>query len=71
MPSFVAEQRFHPDSVEVTPLADWDCEAQNAVRELLHQHVLKTGSRLGRRLVENWPETLQHILRVAPRSTVA
>ena len=69
--SFVAEQRFHPDSVEVTPLADWDCEAQNAVRELLHQHVLKTGSRLGRRLVENWPETLQHILRVAPRSTVA
>jgi glutamate synthase (ferredoxin) len=63
----LAEQRFHPDFVEVTPLADWDSEAQTAVRELLHQHVLKTGSRLGQRLIENWPETLQQVLRVAPR----
>jgi glutamate synthase (NADPH/NADH) large chain len=68
--SFVAEQRFHPDFVEVTPLADWDCEEQTVVRELLHQHVLKTGSRLGQRLVENWPKTLQQVLRVAPRGAI-
>ena len=68
--SFVAEQRFHPDFVEVTPLADWDCEAQSAVRELLHQHVLRTGSRLGHWLLENWPETLQQMLRVAPRGAM-
>lgn len=68
--SFVAEQKFHPDFVEVTPLADFDCAEQTAVRELLHQHVLKTGSRLGQRLVENWPKTLQQVLRVAPRGAM-
>ena len=68
--SFVAEQKFHPDFVEVTPLADWDCEEQTAVRELLHQHVPKTGSRLGQRLIQDWPKTLQQILRVGPRSAI-
>ena len=68
--SFVAEQRFHPDFVEVTPLADSDCDEQTAVRELLQQHVSKTGGRLGQRLVENWPKTLQQALRVAPRGAI-
>ncbi len=46
-------------------------QRRSAVRELLHQHVHKTGSRLGQRLVENWPKTLQQVLRVAPRGGMA
>ena len=65
--SFVIEQMFHPDFVAVTPLTDRDCEEQATVRELLHQHVLKTGSRLGQRLIESWPKTLQQFLRIAQR----
>jgi len=69
--SFAAEQKYHPEFVEVTPLAACDGEEQTVVRELLHQHLLKTGSRLGQRLLANWPGTLQQLLRVAPRSDVA
>ncbi len=67
---FVTEQRWHPDFVEVIPLADWDREEQTAVSELLRQHVLKTGSRLGQRLVENWSKTLQQVVRVAPKGAM-
>ena len=64
--SFTAEQKFHPEFVETTALAQCEDEEQTSVRNLLRQHVLKTGSQLGQRLAANWPETLQQFLRVAP-----
>ena len=45
--SFVAEQKFHPEFVETKPLDECACKEQAALRELLHQHVRKTGSRAG------------------------
>ena len=69
--SFVAGKKFHPEFVQVSALTFCDYQSQNAVRELLQQHVAKTASRLGRRLLENWPDTLQCLLRVAPRQDTA
>jgi glutamate synthase (NADPH/NADH) large chain len=65
---FRAEQKFHPEFVEASSLIDCDCEEQTSVRELLHQHVLKTGSRVGQQVFEIWPEARAQILRVAPKS---
>ena len=44
---FKNEQKFHPEFVEPKALDECSWEEQSAVRELLHQHVAKTGSRLG------------------------
>ncbi len=64
---FASEQKFHPEFVETELLSNCECNEQALVHDLLHQHVLKTGSRLGRELLENWPETLSQMLRVAPK----
>jgi glutamate synthase (ferredoxin) len=66
--SFAAEQRFHPEFVEITPLDECDYKEQVLVRELLQQHILKTGSHLGEGLFARWPETLSRMLRVAPKN---
>ncbi len=64
---FVARKMFHPEFVEVTALAECGAAEQTFVRELLQQHVVLTKSSLGGSLVENWRETVQHLLRVAPK----
>ncbi len=69
--SFRTEQKFHPEFVETKLLAECDCQEQTSVRDLLQQHVLKTGSCLGQQVFENWPEARGRILRVAPKSGTA
>ena len=69
--SFRTGQKFHPEFVEAKLLDECACKEQDALRELLHQHARKTGSRLGGQLTENWPQTLQQMLRVAPKVEVA
>jgi len=64
---FASEQRFHPAFVETDLLGDCECNAQVLVHDLLHRHVLKTGSRLGQKLLEHWPETSMRMLRVSPK----
>jgi len=66
--TFTAERKFHSDFVETKALADCDSEQQIFVRELLHHHVIKTESRLGKGLLASWGETLRHTYRVAPTS---
>ncbi len=66
--SFESAQKFHPEFVETELLDDCECNEQALVHDLLHRHVLKTGSRLGQELIGNWPETLTKMLRVAPKS---
>ena len=68
---FAAEGKFHPEFVAPSALADCDYPQQTLVRELLQQHVLKTGSQRGRRLVSNWPQTLRQMLCVAPKNAAA
>ena len=65
---FLAEQKFHPEFVDAKALADCDWEEQTAVRELLYQHTMKTGSRVGQQLVSDWPKSRRLIVRVAPKS---
>ncbi len=67
---FETQQKFHPEFVETELLDNCDDNEQAVVRELLQQHVLKTGSRLGQELFERWPETLSQILRVSPKGGV-
>jgi len=64
---FVGHRMFHPEFVEASPLADWSAGEQSSVRDLLQQHVMKTESSRGSVLLAEWPETLQHIVRIAPR----
>ena len=68
--SFQTEQQFHPEFVDTEVLNDRDYKEQTLVCELLQLHVCKTRSRLGQKLFERWPETLQHMLRVAPKIAV-
>jgi len=65
---FAGKAMFHPDFVEVVALADCEAAEQASVRELLRRHVLMTDSSLGRLLLEDWPQTSQRILRVAPKA---
>ena len=69
--TFVTEQKLHREFVETKPLEDCTSKEQAAVRDLLQQHVLKTGTRLGERLLDSWQQTLQQILRVTPRVEAA
>ncbi len=69
--SFVAEQKFHSEFVEVKALVDCVSSEQDLVRELLQQHVSKTGSRLGERLVENWQDLVSQIVCVTPKTVTA
>ncbi len=67
--SFVAERKFHPEFVETKSLAECDGEEQNSAHELLQQHVIKTGSRLGHQLVANWSQTIQQMLVIAAQGS--
>ncbi len=69
--SFQSTGKFHPEFVDVTPLADADEDEQSFVRELLHHHVMKTGSRTGQMLVASWARCFRQILRVAPKSSLS
>ncbi len=69
--SFRSEEKYHPEFVEASSLSDGDYEEQAMVRELLQHHVMKTGSRLGHRLLGSWPKTLPQLVRVAPRASAA
>jgi glutamate synthase (ferredoxin) len=64
---FVRRTMFHPEFVEVARLAECGTAAQASVRDLLRQHIVLTGSALGRPLLEDWQQTSQHLLRVAPK----
>jgi len=66
--SFVAERKFHPEFVETRPLAECDFEEQTAVRELLYQHAIKTGSRIGQQLAGDWPKTRRQIVGIRAKN---
>jgi glutamate synthase (NADPH/NADH) large chain len=69
--TFESERRFHPEFVATDLLDDCSYQEQALVRDLLQQHIGKTGSRIGQELFERWPETLGQILRVAPKGSGA
>ncbi|MGA8876632.1 MAG: glutamate synthase large subunit, partial [Candidatus Korobacteraceae bacterium] len=69
--SFVAEQKFHREFVETKALTDCVGSEQESVRELLQQHVSKTGSRLGQRLVDRWQDVLSQMVCVTPKTAAA
>jgi glutamate synthase domain-containing protein 3 len=52
-------------------LDDCGYNEQVLVRNLIQQHLRKTGSRLGQQLFERWPKTLTQILSVAPKGGAA
>jgi len=69
--SFVGEQKFHHEFVETKALVDCVGSEQESVRELLQQHVSKTGSQLGRRLVERWHDVPAQMVCVTPKTATA
>jgi len=69
--SFVDEQKFHPEFVETKALADCVSSEREAVRELIQQHVDKTGSRSGQQLANRWQEVLAQMVCVAPKTAAA
>jgi glutamate synthase (ferredoxin) len=69
--TFEAGHKFHPEFVETDLLDDCGYKEQALVRDLLQQHIRKTGSRVGQQLFETWPETLGQMFRVAPKGSGA
>ena len=61
------DQRYHPDFIELTLLDDCEHREQVAVRSLLEHHIVKTASKLAKRLHQGWPVTLKQTLRVTPK----
>ena len=58
-------RRCNRDMVDLDPLvADEDV---SLVHELLARHVLLTGSAVGRRVLDRWPDVLSQFVVVAPR----
>jgi glutamate synthase (NADPH/NADH) large chain len=68
--TFVDEQKYHSEFVEVELLDDCEYQEQVAVRTLLEQHIIKTTSKLAKRLYQGWPITLQQTLRIKPKAGV-
>jgi len=64
---FIVRKMYHPEFVEVMALASCNSAEQAFVQELLRQHVVMTESSLGNALFNHWQQTLQHLLRVAPK----
>lgn len=65
---FVSKQKFHPEFVECRSLSECDVDEQKFVRELLQQHIAKTGSRLGQGLPERWHAAVSQFQRVGPKT---
>lgn len=65
--SFVEQQKYHSEFVEVELLDDCDYKDQAVVRSLLEQHIVKTTSKLAKRLFQGWPITLQQTLKIKPK----
>jgi glutamate synthase (NADPH/NADH) large chain len=64
---FVEEQKYHPDFVSLELLDDCAYKDQALVRSLLEQHIVKTASKLAKRLYQGWPVTLQQMVKVIPK----
>ena len=65
--TFEVEEKFHAEFLQIVALAVCAAEEQTVVRELLHEHVCKTGSPLGQQLLKDWTLTCAQILRAAPK----
>jgi glutamate synthase domain-containing protein 2/glutamate synthase domain-containing protein 1/glutamate synthase domain-containing protein 3 len=60
-----AEKRCNPASVALEPVLEGETDAQ-LLFALIARHVAATESPLGRRILENWEQTLPKFLRVFP-----
>ena len=69
--SFQSGSKVHAEFVEVEALQRCPSSEQELVRDLLVQHVGKTGSRVGEQLLEHWPNVVCEMVRVAPKSAPA
>jgi len=67
--TYAEDQKYHAEFVELELLDDCDYKEQAIVRSLLEQHIVKTASKLAKRLHQGWPVTLKQMLRVAPKKT--
>jgi glutamate synthase (NADPH/NADH) large chain len=65
--TYTEDQKYHADFVGLELLDDCGYEERAVVRSLLEQHIVKTASKLARRLHQAWPVTLKQMLRVAPK----
>jgi glutamate synthase domain-containing protein 3 len=64
-PDGTFHRRCNPGMVDLDPLTDDD--EMTRVHELIARHVVLTGSALGARVLERWPETVARFVVVAPR----
>ncbi len=63
---FVSE-RLNPDMVSVCQLIECDDSEIEAVKAKIEKHVEYTGSVRGREILDGWPDTAGHFLRVLPQ----
>ena len=68
--SFVREQRFHPDFVEVAPFADIDEASRQSLRTLLERHAAESKSSLASAMLADWQARSSAFLRLSPKPQV-
>ena len=68
--SFVREQRFHPDFVEVESFGNIDEVSRQALRSLIERHAAESASSLAADMLADWEMRSSAFLRLTPRPQV-
>jgi glutamate synthase (NADPH/NADH) large chain len=68
--SFVSEQKFHPDFVEVEPFATIDESSQHSLRSLIERHASESRSTLAAAMLADWPARSTAFLRLTPKPQI-
>jgi glutamate synthase (NADPH/NADH) large chain len=65
--SFTSEQKYHPEFLDAAPFEACEAESQHSLKELIEQHVARSGSSLAAAMLENWPASASGFIRLTPR----
>jgi len=65
--SFVREQKYHPDFVEVEPFAAIDNSSQESLRALIEKHACESLSSLAAAMLADWDTRSASFLRLTPK----
>merc|ERR1711871_344772 len=60
--------KLNSEMVSIQTLAEWEENESDELHEIISEHVRRTGSRIGRELLENWQKSRHQFLKVQPHS---
>jgi glutamate synthase (ferredoxin) len=64
--TFVSGQRYHPEFIAAEQFRFANVESQANLKALIETHVERSGSGLGRSMLEDWPKRAEAFVRLTP-----